>query len=35
MVKEWKIEKAKEIADFIKSGKYVGILNMKEFKFRC
>jgi len=32
MVKEWKIEKTKEIADFIKSGKYVGILNMKEFK---
>ncbi len=32
MVKEWKIEKAKEIADFIRSGKYVGILNMKEFK---
>ncbi len=32
MVKEWKIQKAKEIADFIKSGKYVGILNMKEFK---
>ncbi len=32
MVKEWKIQKAKEIADFIKSGKYVGIINMREFK---